>query len=143
VLVARLRAVALTSLVVLALDWGVKAAVKALSPESVVPHLTTPNPFAIPFVVLGGVVLVMLIGRPLAALALGICIGGVAGNLFERLLGGSVTDFIGLPPLLWEPGGVWNVADFAIWASVPLLALSAAQHFVALRRGGGPAVAAR
>jgi lipoprotein signal peptidase len=131
---ARTRTVLLTTLVVMALDWASKAAVKALAPGSVVPHYTRPNPLVLPLVMMCGWLLVRLIDRPQAALALGVALGGMAGNLFERMLGSPVTDFIALPPLPWAPAAVWNLADFAIWLSVPLLALAAAQHFQAGRR---------
>ena len=71
------------------------------------------------------VVLVVLGGRPrstVASLALGLLVGGAAGNLWDRLLrdtGGAVVDFIDLQ---WWP--VFNVADAAISVGAVLFVLS-------------------
>ncbi|HZQ27116.1 MAG TPA: signal peptidase II [Acidimicrobiales bacterium] len=73
-------------------------------------------------------VLVVLLGlgrvamaRPLAALALGLLLGGAVGNLIDRLVrdhGGAVVDFI---DLRWWP--IFNVADMAITVGAILLVL--------------------
>jgi len=55
--------------------------------------------------------------RPLLWLPTGMLIGGALGNIFDRLNGGSVTDFIKLP-LGWPP---FNLADSAITLGVLLL----------------------
>ncbi|MGH9152333.1 MAG: signal peptidase II [Acidimicrobiales bacterium] len=80
----------------------------------------------------GVVVLVVLIaaGRssattPTAAVALGLVVGGAAGNLADRLLrdhGGAVVDFIDLQ---WWP--VFNVADAAITCGAALLVVAGAR----------------
>ena len=52
---------------------------------------------------------------PLGMLALGLLLGGIAGNLVDRILFGSVTDFLALR---WWP--IFNVADSAIVSGVAL-----------------------
>lgn len=65
-------------------------------------------------------------GSRISAVALGLVIGGAAGNLADRVfrgrgwLRGSVVDFIDLQ---WWP--IFNVADVAITVGGPLLLLSA------------------
>jgi signal peptidase II len=65
-------------------------------------------------------------GSVVSAIAVGLVIGGAAGNLVDRLfrgdgwLRGSVVDFIDLQ---WWP--IFNVADMAITIGGPLLLLSA------------------
>ena len=54
--------------------------------------------------------------RPLVWLPTGLLIGGAAGNLIDRVVGGSVTDFLDPP---WWPA--FNVADAAITIGVLLL----------------------
>ena len=49
--------------------------------------------------------------------SLGLQLGGALGNLFDRVLLGSVVDFIDIK--FWP---VWNVADMAIVSGVALLA---------------------
>lgn len=49
----------------------------------------------------------------------GMLIGGALGNVFDRVRGGSVTDFVKLP-LGWPP---FNLADAAITIGVLLLVL--------------------
>ena len=51
--------------------------------------------------------------RPLAWLAIGLLLGGAAGNLVDRAREGAVTDFIDLP--LWP---AFNLADVAIVVGV-------------------------
>jgi signal peptidase II len=74
------------------------------------------------------VVLVALVGfarsatTRLGVVALGLVIGGAAGNLVDRLFrgnGGAVIDFI---DLRWWP--VWNVADAAVVVGALLLILT-------------------
>jgi signal peptidase II len=86
-------------------------------------------------VVLAVVVLAVLVGmgRSLTGastvVALGLVLGGAAGNLTDRLVrhhGGAVVDFI---DLRWWP--VFNVADAAITCGAALMALST------LRRDAG------
>jgi len=77
---------------------------------------------------LGVVMLVVLLGlgrmaavHVAAAIALGLLIGGAAGNLFDRVFrhnGGSVIDFIDFQ---WWP--IFNVADTAISCGAVLLVL--------------------
>ncbi len=56
--------------------------------------------------------------RPWTALALGLVLGGAAGNGYDRLVHGQVTDFIALH---WFP--TFNVADSAVTIGVVLLLL--------------------
>jgi signal peptidase II len=53
------------------------------------------------------------LGRRLVWLPTGLLIGGAAGNLLDRAIEGSVTDFVDLP--LWP---AFNVADAAITIGV-------------------------
>jgi signal peptidase II len=72
------------------------------------------------------VVLVILLGlgraamaRPVAAMALGLLLGGALGNLVDRVVrhhGGAVIDFIDFQ---WWP--IFNVADMAITVGAVLL----------------------
>jgi signal peptidase II len=84
-----------------------------------------------PFIVAGGVALVAAfafmgrrlgVGRSaLAAVALGLVLGGAVGNVADRVLrdqGGAVVDFIDLQ---WWP--VFNVADAAITVGAAMLVL--------------------
>lgn len=56
--------------------------------------------------------------RPWTALALGLVLGGAAGNGYDRLVHGQVTDFIALH---WFP--TFNLADSAVTIGVVLLLL--------------------
>lgn len=56
--------------------------------------------------------------RPWTALALGLILGGAAGNGYDRLVHGEVTDFIALH---WFP--TFNLADSAVTVGVVLLLL--------------------
>ena len=56
-------------------------------------------------------------------LALGLQLGGAAGNLADRLLHGAVTDFIDVNFWPLESWPVFNVADSAIVVGVALLIL--------------------
>ena len=78
--------------------------------------------------VVAGVILVMGLraDRRLAAVGLGVILGGALGNLLDRafrsgdgLLGGHVVDFIDLQ---WWP--VVNIADASLWVGIGLLLLS-------------------
>jgi signal peptidase II len=61
----------------------------------------------------------------LATVALGLLLGGAAGNLIDRVRLGHVVDFVDMG----FPGGwrfyTWNVADAAITISIVLLLLMA------------------
>ena len=70
--------------------------------------------------------------KPLLWLPTGLLLGGALGNLFDRLRGGDVTDFIDLP--LWPP---FNVADMAITFGV--LALLYVLEAPRTKRRGGDA----
>ena len=61
--------------------------------------------------------------RPLAWLPAGLLLGGAAGNLVDRVLDGSVTDFIDLP--LWP---AFNVADIGITFGVATLLYVLERH---------------
>lgn len=56
--------------------------------------------------------------RPWTALALGLILGGAAGNGYDRLVHGEVTDFVALH---WFP--TFNLADSAVTVGVVLLLL--------------------
>jgi lipoprotein signal peptidase len=132
----RLRRMTIVALLVLLADWGSKALLLQLSPSSTVAHYTNPNPLAFLLVVAVAPLILRVIHSRLMTVALGVCIGGCAGNLFERMLGHSVTDFIPLPHLLANPtcqAGhscvlMCNLADLALWGSVPLLVLAFIWH---------------
>lgn len=57
-------------------------------------------------------------------IALGLLVGGAAGNLLDRMRWGLVTDFIEIRPLRFV-FQVFNVADMAITAAVVIALLSA------------------
>lgn len=61
--------------------------------------------------------------RPLAWVAAGLVAGGALGNLSDRVLSGSVTDFVDVSA--WPP---FNVADVAITCGVALLVFLLAQE---------------
>jgi signal peptidase II len=61
--------------------------------------------------------------RPLVWLPVGLLLGGAVGNLIDRVLDGSVTDFIDLP--LWP---AFNVADMAITVGVATLLYVLERH---------------
>jgi hypothetical protein len=134
--IARLRRMLIVGLLVMTADWGAKAVLLQVSPSSTIPHYTSPNPLAFVLVLALAPLILRVIDSPLMMLALGVLIGGCAGNLFERLIGQPVTDFIPLPHLLANPtcaAGhscvlMCNVADLALWGSVPLLALAFVWH---------------
>lgn len=76
-----------------------------------------------------GVIVVMGLraDRRMAAIGLGVILGGALGNLADRafragegVLGGHVVDFVDLQ---WWP--VFNVADASLWVGIGLLLLSA------------------
>ena len=93
-------------------------------------------------IAVGVVVLVVLIGTGrstpatrLSSVALGLVVGGAAGNLADRVFrghGGAVVDFIDLQ---WWP--VFNVADIAITCGAALLVLASARAERAERAGAG------
>jgi signal peptidase II len=77
--------------------------------------------------------------RPLAALALGLVLGGAIGNLSDRafrdgsgFLGGGVVDFIDLQ---WWP--VFNVADSAVVCGALLLVVASWRDEAPTGSGGG------
>jgi signal peptidase II len=57
--------------------------------------------------------------------ALGLVLGGAAGNILDRVRFGHVTDFLNLHFGAWSPFLVFNVADAAISIGVALLVLRA------------------
>lgn len=79
-----------------------------------------------------GVIVVMGLraDRRMAAVGLGVILGGALGNLADRafragegVLGGHVVDFVDLQ---WWP--VFNVADASLWVGIGLLLLSSWRH---------------
>ena len=79
---------------------------------------------ALVVIVTAAVALVLLVyflrspGRPWLWLSTGLLVGGAIGNLLDRLISGSVTDFIKLPH--WP---AFNVSDIAITVGVISLVL--------------------
>jgi lipoprotein signal peptidase len=147
--VARLRRVLIIGLLVMTADWGTKAVILQVSPSSTTPHYTHPDPLAFVFVLaIAPLILRLIDSRPMMV-ALGVLIGGSAGNLFERLIGQPVTDFIPLPHLLASPACsvghscvlMCNVADLALWGSVPLLVLAFVWHVLDTAGGRRPLTA--
>lgn len=131
-LAAHLRQTLMIGLLVLTADWGTKALLLQLSPSSTIPHFTHPNVLALVLVLAAAPLVLRAIPTRLMKVALGVCIGGCAGNLLQHGLGMPVTDFIPLPHFLASPtcaAGhtcvlMCNVADLALWGSVPLLGLA-------------------
>lgn len=76
------------------------------------------------------VLLLLILGNrlrwPGSSLAIGLVLGGALGNLVDRILRGSVVDFIAVP--YWP---TFNLADAAITVGVVVLL------FGSLRSGGG------
>lgn len=134
----RLRRMMIVALLVLTADWGSKALMLQLASSSTVPHYTNPNPLALLLILALAPLIQRVVNTRLMMVALGVCIGGCAGNLFERMAGVPVTDFIPLPQFLASPtcsvGAhcvlLCNVADLALWASVPLLGIAFAWHMI-------------
>lgn len=79
--------------------------------------------------------------RPWSWLFVGLVLGGMLGNLGERAVHWGVTDFISIG---W--GGVWlppgNIADLALFASVPLALVVSVLELLARANRGRPPVPA-
>jgi signal peptidase II len=128
---AWLRA-ALVVVVVIGLDQATKAIVRASIPRGssekffLGVNLVNTRNKGVAFGLFsngGAVVLILTVGalvlllayfathaeRPVLWLPTGLLLGGALGNMFDRLRGDAVTDFIDLP--LWPP---FNIADMAI-----------------------------
>ena len=138
-----LRRMVIVGLLVMTADWGTKALMLQVARGSTIPHYTTPNPLALLLVLAIAPIILRIVNTRMMMVALGVCIGGCAGNLFERMAGVPVTDFIPLPHLLASPTCqvghscvlMCNLADLALWGSVPLLALAFAWHVIDTRIG--------
>ncbi len=134
----RLRRMTIVALLVVTADWGSKALLLKISPGSTVAHYTHPNPLALLLMLAAAPLILRVINTRLMMVALGVCIGGAAGNLVERMIGVPVTDFIPLPHMLASPACrvgescslMCNLADLALWGSVPLLALAFVWHIL-------------
>lgn len=63
--------------------------------------------------------------RTMDRIALGLILGGAAGNIVDRVRLGYVTDFLNLHFGAWSPFYVFNIADAAISIGVALLVLRA------------------
>lgn len=86
-----------------------------------------------PWILVGGILVMLYLARYsrhmtgwVPTLAIGLVLGGAAGNLVDRLFrghGGAVVDFIDLQ---WWP--IFNVADMAISIGAVLLIISASRE---------------
>jgi signal peptidase II len=63
--------------------------------------------------------------RTMDRIALGLILGGAAGNILDRVRLGYVTDFLNLHFGAWSPFYVFNIADAGISIGVALLVLRA------------------
>jgi signal peptidase II len=63
--------------------------------------------------------------RTMDSVALGLVLGGAAGNITDRVRLGYVTDFLNIHFGAWSPFYVFNIADAAISVGVALLVLRA------------------
>lgn len=63
--------------------------------------------------------------RRMDSIALGLVLGGAAGNILDRVRLGYVTDFLNLHFGAWSPFYVFNIADAGISIGVALLVLRA------------------
>lgn len=76
--------------------------------------------------------------RPWAWAFVGLVLGGMLGNLGERLVHWGVTDFLSIG---WNGGWLppGNIADLALFASIPLAVIVSALELLArARRGSAP-----
>jgi signal peptidase II len=128
-----------TAAIVLALDQGAKALVRAHvdrgSEDSILPGIslvhTRNSGVAFGFLEDGGAIIAVITalalialltffalnrGRPLAWLPTGLLVGGAVGNIVDRLRGEGVVDFIKFPA--WP---AFNIADVAITFGVVAL----------------------
>lgn len=78
------------------------------------------------FVAVAAVLWMLLAGPPsrLTVLGCGLILGGAAGNLFDRLTAGEVTDYLDLQFWPLEQWPIFNAADTAIVAGVAALLIS-------------------
>lgn len=78
------------------------------------------------FVAVAAVLWMLLAGPPsrLTVLGCGLILGGAAGNLFDRLTAGEVTDYLDLQFWPLEQWPIFNAADTAIVVGVIALLLS-------------------
>ena len=78
------------------------------------------------FVAVAAVLWMLLAAPPsrLTVLGCGLILGGAAGNLFDRLMAGEVTDYLDLEFWPLESWPIFNAADTAIVAGVFALLLS-------------------
>lgn len=149
-LATRLRQMMTLGLLVLAIDWAAKAMMMLFWTRQTTPHYTHPNPFALLLVLAIAPVVLRYTRHRWMVIALGVCIGGCAGNLFQFMAGFPVTDFVPVPHLLIDPSCargytctyMCNLADIALWASVPLLAFAFVAHVWTTGRPRGPQAAA-
>ena len=78
------------------------------------------------FVAVAAVLWMLLAAPPsrLTVLGCGLILGGAAGNLFDRLMAGEVTDYLDLQFWPLEQWAIFNAADTAIVVGVLALLLS-------------------
>ncbi len=78
------------------------------------------------FVAVAAVLWMLLAGPPsrLTVLGCGLILGGAAGNLFDRLTAGEVTDYMDLQFWPLEQWPIFNAADTAIVVGVFVLLVS-------------------
>jgi len=80
----------------------------------------------LPLIVLGLVILFLLTKKTLSVVqTVGSCfiIGGGIGNLFDRLIYGSVTDFLHIDLVIFHTG-IFNMADVSVMTGMFILFLS-------------------
>lgn len=98
--------------------------------------------FIVPMLLLGAAIIFVLCSKKLKyaqTLWLSLIIGGGAGNLIDRIMQGSVTDFInvGIGPVRT---GIFNIADVAILAGA--LGLIAVEYWPGSKNNAAAALAA-
>lgn len=77
----------------------------------------------IPLIVLGLVLTYLLTSKSLSNITiLGICfvVGGGVGNIYDRLMYGSVTDFLHIDFILFQTG-IFNMADVSIMVGMVMI----------------------
>lgn len=79
----------------------------------------------IPVIILFGTLTYLIVRRDLPrmfSVGLAFIVGGGIGNLYDRVLYGSVTDFLHID-LVWFRTGVFNMADVSVMVGVAIMLL--------------------